>query len=598
MIELKNINIQYDNMLLQQDYICFYPNQITLIEGESGCGKTSLLYRLALMTLDCDIYIDQQHINELHVNELTQIRKDQISFVLQTNDVIEHLTVYDNLELYAMMINQTMNLSIAQDLLKKFELDISLNQKISSLSLGEKKRLSIACALIKKPKILIIDEPTSALDSYNTTKIYQLLRNIVKQFACYVILTSHDEEARHYADCIYQFKNKQIICTKQGRQSNEIIQANKFIMNPLFIKKYVDLYINKFLLVHKLMIMFYIFLFSTLLINMVYSEYQMNQIEKELYNQYDNVLMITPSYNDKYLDLIKEPVQINESTLYPLYKIKIENIDSCYIVPYFHSHYIEDKINSFIGAKALDGTYLSYDTYLQLRRSVSVQDTMDLMLSVETEQKRISFPISIQINGILKKGVKQYYTSSSDCYIYMYYKDYMQMFSQHFQINDAYGYVKICQDMDEAKMVKNEIISNGYGVNDENIFFHQIDTLMNFQQNQFIQLNILIYIISFLMVTCLYLYDYLKRKKEYALLILNGISIKKILLILIYEMIRRLKYVICVSFGVILLIYLFINYDFIYIGYMFLYFIIMIIYILILYAFLLKSLKIEKVFRN
>ena len=86
MIELKNINIQYDNMLLQQDYMCFYPNQITLSEGESGCGKTSLLYRLALMTLDCDIYIDQQHINELHVNELTQIRKDQISFVLQTND--------------------------------------------------------------------------------------------------------------------------------------------------------------------------------------------------------------------------------------------------------------------------------------------------------------------------------------------------------------------------------------------------------------------------------------------------------------------------------------------------------------------------------
>lgn len=598
MIELKNIDIRYRDILLQQDYICFYPNQITLIEGESGCGKTSLLYRLALMTLDCDIYIDQQNINKLNANELAQIRKDQISFVLQTNDVIEHLSVYDNLELYAMMINQTMDFQTAHCLLKKFDLDISLSQKISSLSLGEKKRLSIACALIKKPKILIIDEPTSALDSFNTTKIYQLLRSIVRQFNCYVILTSHDKEARYYADCIYEFKNKKLICTKQGIQENEIIQSNKFLMNPLFIKKYVDLYIHKFLLVHKLIIMFYIFLFGALFINMVYSEYQMNQIEKELYNQYDNALMITPSPDEKYLDFIKNPIQMNENTLYPLYKIRIDNIDYCYIVPYFHSQFIEDKINSFIGAKKLEGTYLSYDTYLQLRRNMSVQDPMDFILSIETKQKRISFPMQIHINGILKKGVKQYYTSSSDCYIYMYYKDYVQMFSQCSQINDAYAYVQICQDMNEAKKIKKEIISNGYGVNDENIYFHQIDTLMNFQRNEFVQLNRLIYIISFLMVTCLYLYNYLKRKKEYALLMLNGISIKKILLILIYEMIRRLKYFIWVSVGVILITYMFIDYDFINIGYMYLYFIIMITYILILYTFLLKMLKIEKVFRN
>ena len=598
MIELKNIDIRYRDILLQQDYICFYPNQITLIEGESGCGKTSLLYRLALMTLDCDIYIDQQNINKLNANELTQIRKNQISFVLQTNDVIEHLSVYDNLELYAMMINQTMDFETAQCLLKKFDLDISLSQKISSLSLGEKKRLSIACALIKKPKILIIDEPTSALDSFNTTKIYQLLRSIVSQFNCYVILTSHDKEARYYADCVYEFNNKKLICTKQGSQENEIIQSNKFTMNPLFIKKYVDLYIHKFLLVHKLIIMFYIFLFGALFINMIYSEHQMNQIEKELYNQYDNALMITPSPDEKYLDFIKDPIQMNESTLYPLYKIKIDNIDYCYIVPYFHRQFIEDKINSFIGAKTLEGTYLSYDTYLQLRRNMSVQDTMDFILSIETKQKRISFPMQIHINGILKKGVKQYYTSSSDCYIYMYYKDYMQMFSQCSQINDAYGYVQICQDMNEAKKIKKEMISNGYGVNDENIYFHQIDTLMNFQRNEFVQLNRLINIISFLMVTCLYLYNYLKRKKEYALLMLNGISIKKILLILIYEMIRRLKYFIWMSMGILLITYLFINYNFIYIGYMYLYFIIMITYILILYTFLLKTLKIEKVFRN
>lgn len=107
MLKLTNITIQYHDVIIDDSAIIIPTNRLTVIKGESGSGKTALLYRIALITNDTsyNYYYDEEKINLKNHKVCSYYRKHNISFALQENQLLEHLTVKEILYHYA-YINQ------------------------------------------------------------------------------------------------------------------------------------------------------------------------------------------------------------------------------------------------------------------------------------------------------------------------------------------------------------------------------------------------------------------------------------------------------------------------------------------------------------
>ena len=208
MIKLENINVSFKQPVIEDGSISL--NQgFSLIVGKSGTGKTTLLYRIALMCEDknYDYYIDDEKIDLKNDQRLSQIRKQYIGYVLQESNLMEQYNVIENLQHSALMTDQEVDYD---EILELVHLHVEKTQPIQSLSGGERQRLAIACALVKQPKILILDEPTSALDIENEKEIFYLLKTLSHKLNIYTIVSSHSLLAYQYADAIYEIKDKRI----------------------------------------------------------------------------------------------------------------------------------------------------------------------------------------------------------------------------------------------------------------------------------------------------------------------------------------------------------------------------------------------------
>lgn len=212
MICLENINIAFDRILFKDASIHLASGKINVIKGESGSGKSSLLYLIGLMKCDKNVkYTFHHHVIDMtNDNEMANIRKNKIGYVFQENSLIDHLSIYENLKFYADLSDSYLDEEKAKSVLSNIYLAKDLHQTIKTLSGGEKQRLAIACALVKNPELLILDEPTSALDEKNAQMIMSILRYIASKGVT-VLLTSHDDFIVSQCDIVYTFKNYKIV---------------------------------------------------------------------------------------------------------------------------------------------------------------------------------------------------------------------------------------------------------------------------------------------------------------------------------------------------------------------------------------------------
>ncbi len=202
---------------------------LVLLSGKSGSGKTTLLNILG--GLDCqtsgDLYVNNKKIER---KDLDSYRNYYSSFVFQDLNLIEELTVLENLEVSFDLIRRKYDKNLIIETLKKVNLpdtEISMDDFLSrhpkELSGGQKQRVSIARALLKNPSVLILDEPTAALDEENSKHIGEMLKDISKD--CLVIVSSHNLDVlSSLADRIIEIEDGDIISDKT---INKIEENNK-----------------------------------------------------------------------------------------------------------------------------------------------------------------------------------------------------------------------------------------------------------------------------------------------------------------------------------------------------------------------------------
>ncbi|WP_372770942.1 ABC transporter ATP-binding protein [Pseudoalteromonas sp.] len=199
-IELTNITrkfITQDMTTTAVDNINLSINQgdYVAITGPSGCGKSTLLSILGLMdkATSGSYLLNGIDVNKLNTDQLAEVRNKEIGFIFQSFNLIDELTVWENvaLPLYYSASKGAGAKKTAVEALDKVEMRHRLNHFPTQLSGGQQQRVAIARALVMSPSILLIDEPTGNLDSHNGDIVMAMLSDLNNQGTTLCMVT-HD----------------------------------------------------------------------------------------------------------------------------------------------------------------------------------------------------------------------------------------------------------------------------------------------------------------------------------------------------------------------------------------------------------------------
>ena len=201
--------------------LSFKSNEFICILGESGCGKSTFLNILG--GLDTD-YSGSVNINNLNLKyiDLDKYRKDNIGFIFQNFNLIENLSVIDNiiLPIEKDLISYKEKRKRAISLLRKLNIYLIKNKKINELSGGQKQRVAIARGLINNPSIVLADEPTGALDEENSKLILEILKEINKEGKLVIVVT-HSKKVIEYSTRVITLKNGKVFSDKKLKKVKE-----------------------------------------------------------------------------------------------------------------------------------------------------------------------------------------------------------------------------------------------------------------------------------------------------------------------------------------------------------------------------------------
>ena len=142
--------------------------------------------------------------------EVSSLRKTRIGYVFQDNSLIDSLTVAENIRNTARIAGVPITQNDVKHYLNQVKLDAGLRQYPKTLSGGERQRLAIACAMAKKPDLIIADEPTSALDKENSAVIMGIFKEFAARENKKVVIASHSALAREIGDVIYEISDCRI----------------------------------------------------------------------------------------------------------------------------------------------------------------------------------------------------------------------------------------------------------------------------------------------------------------------------------------------------------------------------------------------------
>ncbi len=240
MLTLKNIKKIYeqsDEAVLDDINLTFNRDEFVSILGCSGAGKSTLLNIIG--GLDCKtsgkLLINGKDIYKYSDSNLDYYRKNNVGFIFQNYNLIEHLTVYENVMLPLLLTNYKNKHKRVLKMLDKVGLKDKKDSKICDLSGGQKQRVAISRALINNPDIILADEPTGALDYKTGYEIMNLIKKLSKNKL--VIMVTHNKVlAKKYSSRIIYLDKGRVISDTNPSKKKKIYFNMKYNGRNLSIK--------------------------------------------------------------------------------------------------------------------------------------------------------------------------------------------------------------------------------------------------------------------------------------------------------------------------------------------------------------------------
>lgn len=217
-VEIKNLvksygGKDYQTKVLKNINLDIYENDFIAIMGPSGAGKSTLLNMLS--TLDKptrgEIIIDGEDITKVNNKRLSKIRQEKIGFIFQDYNLLDNMTLQDNIAL-PLSLNGKRSREIIEktkQMASLFGLSEHLNKYPYQLSGGQKQRGASARALITNPRIIFADEPTGALDSKSSKDLLISLKKANESGNATILMVTHDAS---YAKQVYMLSDGAIKC--------------------------------------------------------------------------------------------------------------------------------------------------------------------------------------------------------------------------------------------------------------------------------------------------------------------------------------------------------------------------------------------------
>ncbi|MDR3084231.1 MAG: ABC transporter ATP-binding protein [Streptomyces sp.] len=181
--------------------------EVVAVTGQSGSGKSSLLYSLAgvLPVSEGEVWFEGNVLGDLDDEQLSTLRRERFGFVFQYGELLPELTVEENAALPLRLAGQRKGeaLALAGDVLRRLGLHSVRDRRPSQVSGGQSQRVAVARALIHRPAVVFADEPTGSLDSANASTVLEEFLLLAKAQGTAVVLVTHDKAVAARADTRY-----------------------------------------------------------------------------------------------------------------------------------------------------------------------------------------------------------------------------------------------------------------------------------------------------------------------------------------------------------------------------------------------------------
>ena len=183
--------------------------EFAVIAGASGAGKSTILNLMGGMDMATTgkIIVDKENVTKFNAKRLTTYRRYDIGFVFQFYNLVQNLTVRENVELATQICKNPLDID---EVIEAVGLKDRSANFPAQLSGGEQQRVSIARALAKNPKLLLCDEPTGALDYQTGKAILKLLQDTCRERGMTVIVITHNSALTPMADRVIKIKNGKV----------------------------------------------------------------------------------------------------------------------------------------------------------------------------------------------------------------------------------------------------------------------------------------------------------------------------------------------------------------------------------------------------
>ena len=201
--------------------------QFVSIMGPSGCGKSTLLHVLGLIDdlSDGNYRFLGEDVSKYSERKRSALRKKNIGFVFQSFNLIDELTVYENIEL-PMIYNKTPSQerkARVEAVIEKMDITARRNHFPRQLSGGQQQRVAVARAIVNQPNLILADEPTGNLDSEHGAEVMKMLVKLNEEGTT-ILMVTHSMENAAYSGKVLHLRDGRIVPGAKQPKSNDGVQ--------------------------------------------------------------------------------------------------------------------------------------------------------------------------------------------------------------------------------------------------------------------------------------------------------------------------------------------------------------------------------------